>query len=211
LWALHRYEDFVMERRKLLATAINDLLASLMDEPAPWVDDLTKQLEARVGAAEEELRGLIAQRLTSNFGPRAWERCVPGDIKEAVRQRIAQRIKRNPFEVDQHDALDAKLKQCQFGDYGTIVRSNWALFEDVFRSKAEFDRRIVPVQEARNAIAHHRPMNEGEQHMANGGLYWLEQCLRAAQAPDDTDDAEGEDEALAVVGVRSQQGSSFPV
>src|SRR5690348_5636176 len=30
LWALHRYEDFVMERRKLLATAINDLLASLM-------------------------------------------------------------------------------------------------------------------------------------------------------------------------------------
>jgi hypothetical protein len=36
LWVIDRYEDFTRARRELLATAINDLLASLMDEPAPW-------------------------------------------------------------------------------------------------------------------------------------------------------------------------------
>src|SRR5579859_1359263 len=39
LWILERYEDFVLDRRKLLTTAINDLLASLADEPAPVVND----------------------------------------------------------------------------------------------------------------------------------------------------------------------------
>jgi hypothetical protein len=49
---------------------------------------------------------------------------------------------------------------------------------------------MLAVQEARNAIAHHRPMNEGEQHMAAGGLYWFEQCLRAAKTAGESDDAE---------------------
>lgn len=201
LWPLERYEDFVRERRKLLASAINDLLASLMDEPAPWVDDMTKQLEARLSAAEEDVRGLIEERLSASFGPRAWERGVPGDIKNLVLQRIEQRVKRNPFEAGQYDDIAVKLTQCQFGDYSTIIKSNWPLFEDIFRNKAAFDRQMLAVQEARNAIAHHRQMNEGEQHMAAGGLYWLEQCLRAARVSADAEESEVDEEALVGAGV----------
>ncbi len=180
LWENERYEDFVRERRALLAKAINDLIASLMDEPASWVSDEVLQIEARIKSAEEDIRGLIEQRLSANFGVHAWKRCVPGDIQQAVAQRIEQRIKRNPFEAGQYTALDAKLSQCQFGDYSTIIKSNWTLFEDVFGGKGPFDKNYQSIQEARNAFAHHRTMNEGEQLAAASGLYWIEQCLRRA-------------------------------
>lgn len=199
LWALDRFEDFVRERRMQLARAINDLLASLMDEPSPLVSDMTKQLEARVSSVEHDLRIIIERRLSANFGPRAWVRCVPNDIQQTVQGRIEQRIKRNPFESDQYQSLDAKLAQCNFGDYGKIVRLNWTLFEDVFSDKTSFDRQIAAVQEARNAIAHHRDMNEGEQHQAAGGLYWIEQCLRVASRVEEEEETEVTEAALITV------------
>jgi hypothetical protein len=194
LWTIDRYEDFARARRELLATAINDLLASMMDEPAPWISNMSKQLEARLGSAEHELRDLIDQRLTANFGPGAWKRCVAGDIQDQVRQRIEQRIRRNPFEEGRYETLAEKLTQCNFGDYAKIIRSNWALFEDVFRDKTTFDRQMVAVQDARNAFAHRREMNEGEQQTAAGSLYWIEQCLRQAARPEPEEEASGEGE-----------------
>ena len=200
LWELDRYEDFVRARREQLATAINDLLASLMDAPTTQVSDGLKRLEARITAAEQDLRDLIDQRLTTNFGPRAWKQCVTGDIQDQVRQRIEQRIRRNPFEEGHYDALAEKLTQCNFGDYAKIMRSNWALFEDVFRDKTTFDRQMVAVQDARNAFAHRRVMNEGEQQTAAGSLYWIEQCLRQAARlePEEEVNGEGEGDLVGV-------------
>lgn len=199
LWEPGRFEDFVYARRKMLADAINDFLASLMDEPAPWVSDLVKQIEARVTSAETDLRELIERRLTGSFGPHAWARCVPQDIKEQVQQRIEQRIKRQPFEADQHGTLATRLAQCNFGDYGKIIKMNWTLFEDVFSDKTTFDRQMTAVQEARNAKAHDRTMNEGEQHMAAGGLYWLEQCLRLAASREQEEESEVAEEIPVAV------------
>ncbi len=186
-------------RRQLLAQAINDLLASLMDEPAPWVNDWTKQLEGRLTAAEAGLRDAIEQRLSANFGASAWSRCVPNDIRQTVEQRIDQRARRNPFERSSQQSLAELLAQCNFGDYGKIIKSNWPLFEDIFGDKTTFERQMTAVQDARNAMAHHRAMNEGEQHTAAGGLYWFEQCLRVAareenaeEAPEEDFDLEGE-------------------
>lgn len=199
LWTLDRYEDFVLERRKLLATALNNLFASLMDEPDPIVNDMTKQIEVHLSAVEGSLRDLIEYRLSANWGPSAWKRCVPGDIQRKVDERIQLRVKRNPFEQDDYNTLAAKLAQCQFGDYSVIVRSNWAIFEDVFSDKAAFERQFVALQEARNATAHHREMNEGEQHLAMGGLYWVERCLRAAEQAQEDVEAETREEVLTAV------------
>lgn len=200
LWSLDQYEAFVRERRSLIANAINELITSLKDDPVPQVSNLTKQLEARLVAAEEALRGIIEQRLLANFGPRAWNRCVPGDIQQTVQQRIEQRVRRNPFESNQYESLDAKLAQCQFGDYAKIVKSNWPLFQHIFSDKTTFDRQFAALQEARNATAHHREMNEGEQHMAAAGLYWVEHCLRNAERIAEEQEAEGDPEELALVG-----------
>lgn len=201
LWTLDRYEDFVFERRKAIASAINDLLASLTDVPAPILSDLTRQLEARLGAVEQSLRDLIESRLYANWGASAWKRCVPSDIQRKVDERIQLRIKRNPFEQDAYDTFAAKLAQCQFSDYSVIIRSNWALFEDVFSDKAAFDRQFVALQEARNATAHHREMNEGEQHLALGSLYWVERCLRAAEQAQEDAETEAQEEVVAPVAV----------
>lgn len=199
LWEPERFEDFVLKRREMLANAINDLLASLTDEPAPWMSDMTRQIEARMASAETDLRELIGRRLTESFGPHAWARCVPQDIKEQVQQRIEQRIKRQPFEADQHGTLAARLAQCNFGDYGKIIRMNWSLFEDVFSDKTTFDRQMTSVQDARNALAHRRQMNEGEQHTAAGGLYWIEQCLRATASRDQEEESEVAEEIPVAV------------
>lgn len=200
LWGLGRYEDFSRARRELLASAMNDLLDSLMDAPVPVMSDMSKQLEARLGAVEHDLRDLINQRLTANYGPQAWVRCVPGDIQEQVQLRIEQRVKRYPFEASLFDTLEARLTQCNFGDYGQIIlsKSNWPHFADVFGSKAAFDQFMQPVQGARNAFAHRRQMNDGEQHSAAGGLYWFEQCLRRVSQSEDEPDDEADVEPTAV-------------
>lgn len=204
LWSLDRFEDFVRERRQLLADAINNLLASLMAEPTPWVSDISKQLEARIGAVELDLRNLIDQRLTASYGAHAWSRCVPGDIQSQVQQRVEQRIRHNPFEADHYAMLSARLTQCNFGDYSQIIlfKPNWPLFADVFGSKVSFEQHMQPIQNARNAFAHRRQMNDGEQQLAAGGLYWFEQCLRrVTRLIEDTlvaDDKEAEEDEEAV-------------
>lgn len=198
LWSIDRYEDFVFERRKAIAAAINDLLASLTDVLAPIFSDQSRQLETRLSALEQSLRDLIESRLYANWGASAWKRCVPGDIQRKLDERIQLRIKRNPFEQDAYDTFAAKLAQCQFSDYSVIIRSNWTLFEAVFSDKAAFDRQFVALQEARNATAHHREMNEGEQHLALGSLYWVERCLRAAEQAEEDAESEAQEEILAV-------------
>lgn len=199
LWGLDRYEDFARERRILLANAINDLVASLIDDPAPWLSDITRQIEARLGAVEQELRTLIERRLIEHFGQHSWKQRVPDDIRTQVQQRIDQRVKHHPFEAEMYQSLAVKLSLCNFGDYSKIIKFNWDLFDDVFSDKPTFDRQMMAVQDGRNALAHSRSMNEGEQHMAAGGLYWFEQCIRLANR---TEESEGDTEAEADVVVR---------
>ncbi len=194
LWNLDRFEDFVQERRTLLANAINDLLASLMDDPVPWVSDITGQIAARLGAVEQDLRALIEQRLTEAFGSNSWKQRVPEDIRTQVQQRIEQRIKHHPYETDMYQSMAVKLSLCNFGDYGKVIKYNWDIFDDIFSDKPTFDRQMMAVQDGRNALAHGRNMNEGEQHMAAGGLYWFEQCIRVANRADELDPESEADE-----------------
>lgn len=198
LWDLDRFEAFVQERRILLANAINELLDSLMDEPALRVSDITSQIATRLGAVEQDLRDLIEQRLTEAFGPNSWRQRVPDDIKTQVQQRIEQRVKHHPYEVDMYQSLTVSLSLCNFGDYGKIIKYNWDVFDDIFSDKPTFDRQMMAVQDGRNAIAHGRSMNEGEQHMAAGGLYWFEQCLRLANRADELDSESESDESSPV-------------
>jgi hypothetical protein len=102
---IQNIEDKVGPGRRI----VNDLIASLQDEPTPRLSDLTRQLEALIGTAEANLRDLIERRLYAYFGVRAWTGCVPGAIQQAVQQRVELQIKRNPVEQDQYDSLGARL------------------------------------------------------------------------------------------------------
>lgn len=192
LWTVNRFEDFLLERRMLLAEGINALLQSLTDEPALIAFSDAELLKARVEAIEHRMRDLVAEWLTEGRGADAWDTCVPSDIRRSVRGRVEQRVGANPFEAGQYDSLGGKLDLCQFSDYLKIIVPNWPFFEDVFGKPDKFEHHYRMVIEARNALAHNRPLNRVDRASAEAGLAWLEDCLRHLDAieEDDEDDAE---------------------
>jgi len=194
LWTLDRFEDFLLERRTMLANAINQLLQSLTDKPALWTLSQIEVLETRVDALEQGLRDLIATHLVSERGELAWKYCIPADIQETVRTRIEQHVKKNPFDATHYDTLAARLENCQFGDYLKIILSNWPLFEDVFGQKQQFSQRFGEVLTARNALKHGKELNASERAFAEGGLIWLEDCFRHAAAREEEDEAQAASE-----------------
>jgi hypothetical protein len=200
LWQLDQFEDFLLQRRTMLANAINGLMQSLMDKPALWPVTATRILESRVNAIERGLRETIGARLSEAWGGSAWERCVPNGIQNAVRDRISQRVQSSPWEVGTYESLAAKLELAQFSDYPKIIKANWVLFEDAFGTEAAFDQHMRTVTNARNSFKHNRELNPSELALAEGGLLWLEGCLDSARALEDTEDEDDEvpDEEAAV-------------
>lgn len=184
LWTLERFEDFVLQRRTVLADGINQLLLSLTQESGLWVISAAEVLETRVDATEQQLRELIEARLNVAQGEYAWDHLVPSDIRTNVQSRIKQLISKNPFEQNSLTSLHARLEQCQFTDYSKIIQANWELFKDVFGSKERFNQHMSSVIDARNALKHGREFPRHERASAEGGLIWLEQCIQAALVED---------------------------
>lgn len=180
LWLPERFEEFVLARRTMLAEAINELLHSLSGDQTLWSTSDAAVVEARINDLERQYRDLIASRLTADWGPSAWKKCVPGDIQDRVRQRIEQQVKQKPYEVDEYATLRAKLEQCQYSDYQQITMFNWDHFQDAFGTKPQLQQYLAAVTNARNALKHGRKLNPGELATTEGALYWLEQCLAHA-------------------------------
>jgi len=190
LWTLEHFEVFLHQRRIALADGINQLLLSLTGESTLWIVSPSEALDTRVNAMERQLRDLIESRLDTAQGAFAWDRLVPQDIHESVRGRIEQYLKKNPFEQPRISTLSGKLEQCQFSDYSKIVNVNWDLFKDVFGSKQKFGASIDAVNEARNALKHGREFLRHERASAEGGLIWLEDCMRIAIMNSDEQDVD---------------------
>lgn len=197
LWTLDRFEGFLLQRRTMLADAINQLLQSLSDKPALWSISGAATLETRIDAIEHALRDVIDARLTEAWGDSAWERCAPKPVQATVHDRIKQRVQTHPFEAGTYDSLAAKLALAQFSDYPKIIKANWSLFEEVFGKETVLDQHLRAVTDARNAFKHNREQNPTELALAEAGLLWLEDCLRFLRASDDTsvDDELVDDEA----------------
>ncbi len=194
LWELGRFEDFLRERRSLLADGLNHLLQSLAEEPSLWPTSDTEYMETRIDTIERQLRELIIDRLEEARGEQAWEALVPPDIRNSVNRRVAQHIGSKPFESGQFDTLAGKLELCQFSDYQKIISGNWALFTDLLGNQDRFKQHHQSVTEVRNALKHNRDLSRSDRAAAEAGLIWLEDCLREwlnQQAEDEEEDENG--------------------
>jgi hypothetical protein len=197
LWSLDQFEEFVLQRRQLLADGINKLLASLSDAPSLHPLSDKALLEARIEAIEHELRDLVAERLIEARGESALEHCVPKKTRDDIRFRLKQRLGKNPFEADDFSSLSQLLQFCQFSDYAKIMRDNWSLFSDTFGEGTSFDQYIKAVTTARNAFAHNNTITKADLLSAEAGLVWIEECLRSlAQA--EADEVEEDEEETVV-------------
>jgi hypothetical protein len=178
LWQPERFEDFMLERRKLLADAINRLLQSLSDTPAVWTLGDTKMLELRIDDLERAMRQLVGSRIIEAYGENGWERSVPKQIRSNIEYRHQQQIATRPYLNGDYDTLAGKLNLCQFSDYPKIMQTNWSLYEDIFGKSDNFDQYYRFATDARNAIKHHRELSRSEMAAAEAGLLWLEECLQ---------------------------------
>ncbi|HRW11441.1 MAG TPA: DUF1524 domain-containing protein, partial [Caldilineaceae bacterium] len=178
LWPLDQFEAFALERRKLLADAINHLLQSLSDKPAMWTLGDTRMLELRIDDLERNIRQLIGDRIVEAFGENGWERCVPKRIRSSIENRHQKQVAVRPYLNIDNDTLITQLSMCQFSDYPQIMQADWSLYEDVFGKSEHFQQHYEFATNARNAIKHHRELSRSEMAAAEAGLLWLEECLQ---------------------------------
>lgn len=192
LWRLDQFEECMRQRRTMLADAINQLLQSLAGEKYLVVHGTAKMMEARVSAIEQQIRQLVEERLSEAWGPSAWKRLVPEDIRTEAQKRIAQQEASKPYEVGLYQTLAAKLMFCQFSDYFKIiqVKTNWSLFEDVFGSDKAFAKYSGMAIDARNALKHGRDLSHVDLAAAEASLSWLEECLAKAKQEDEIEEDE---------------------
>jgi len=188
IWALDRFEECMLERRKTLADAINQLLLSLTEDKRIWVSTPVEMMEMRVDALEQQLRKLVADRLSETRGEGAWDHLVSNDIRGSVRSRIKKREESHPFEVGQHETLEAKLKFCMFSDHIKIIRDNWIIFQDVFGKENLLEQYSNFAINARNAIKHGNELTHIDLASAEAGLLWLEECLSNVAVGEESED-----------------------
>lgn len=201
LYTVDHFLEFVRERRRRLALAINELLDALAGGRSVYLAGPLKLLEGRIDRVEYEIRDLVTCRLTDSMGEAAWDTLVPRDIRTGIERRIRQRVQQRPFEAELFDEFREKLPLAQFSDYAKIMKPNWAMFQDIFGDGTMFERHFDAVTVARNAVKHHNALDSSSQMLAQAGLEWIESCLDAvamAEAEEAEDNPLDEDEAEEV-------------
>ncbi len=177
LWKMQQFEDFMRIRREMLATGINQMLASLAGKPALWVTGQEEQLENRISSIEVILRFLVAARLEEAFHDEAWQH-IPPIIQNNLEQRITAYLAKHPNRAKILELFDAKLDFCQFSDYVKIITSNWTYFQGDFGNLKIFEDHVKNVTDLRNAFSHNRSVTSSDLAVGEGGLLWLEECLK---------------------------------
>ncbi len=180
------FEDFLLERRRLLAQGINELLESSLDA-------VPNLLEVRIKALEQTLRDAVAARLELNHGNAAFNR-IPPDVRGTLMRHKDRHESNHPYEGDESISLTESITFCMFSDYAKIIKTNWDDFADLFGDQQKFEREIPYIIEARNAIFHGNPLNASQMAHAEGALTWFENCMNR-----DTLQAESDEQEAQVV------------
>jgi hypothetical protein len=106
---------------------------------------------------ENFLRGLIASKLLDEQGENWWESAVP----EAVR-RNASDNRRREITSGNTPRSDFLIDYTNFGELGEIIKTNWAVFGDVFRDIRAVENVMSRLNTLRGPIAHCKVLAEDE-------------------------------------------------
>lgn len=167
------YLKFLKARADLIIQEIERLTGL---SSAPSEDERYSAIER----VEAGLRDLIHSVLSESLGSEYWKHVIPGDVNLEVEKRIKAALRKQP-ESKQADfeGPREKLDFCTFGDYAKIVRtrSNWPLFEPIFRRGSDFDRHIEALSEFRNSLAHGRSLTEISRRAGELAIVWMQATI----------------------------------
>jgi hypothetical protein len=71
------------------------------------------------------------------------------------------------------------LDFCFIMDYFKIIKSNWDLFEPMFKSRTELEKHFLNINDFRNAIKHpRRKVDLATKKLAEASLIWFNQVFK---------------------------------
>lgn len=183
LLTVEAFEEFLLQRRMMLANAINDLLHSLTNRSEVVLPG-DQMLRQRVDAIEHQMRDIVGDRLEEAYGDQAWHRAVPTSIRSRVERIETKNARNHPYATEEDNSIHDSLGRCLFSDYPTIITSqaNWPLFEDIFGDASKLEHEYASITDARNRLAHNGQITPVVRAAAEAGLLWVEACLRRFNA-----------------------------
>ncbi len=131
---------------------------------------------------EQSLRTVIEVRLKSLHGDQWWKRSIPNDVREGCEGRKLEK------EADPK-AGHHPLAYAYMHDYRKIIvrKDNWAnAFRTVFGNATELEACFKWVGDARDSIAHSRPIDSDMHMMFVAGARWIQVRLRGAKLTENT-------------------------
>jgi len=189
-----QYREFLLARRKRIWDRIQTFLG-LADDELPRDDRVIPGEEnAVIDRLEQQLRDLIHATLAKAAGDDYWKQAIPSQVQQGVKTRIQEHLSRHPNR-SWHDYASgrSRLDFCDISDYETIIlaKTNWSLFEPVFRKRGEFERHMSSVRRFRNSIKHSRKVDTVERLNGEAGILWLRRAFgEPAESTLSTSDAD---------------------
>lgn len=107
---------------------------------------------------ENSIRELVEERLSEAHGPTWWDSAASGNLRKKVADRQAlEGVKR------WHMRRGAsEIFYTDFGDLTSLIRNNWASFEDLFPDQNWVITRLDELEATRNIVAHNNTLDERE-------------------------------------------------
>lgn len=171
------YEAFTKTRVGLIFCEVEKVVGKI----SPLELELQNNPVEVVDRLEAHTRTFIDGMLTDHFGEGYWD-AVPEGTRDLVKKRIAERLRRHPYE--RQDALTnyQRLTYCDIMDYAQVILKNWETFEGTFGSRGELERHFLNFKEYRNALKHAREMNAVEKKQGEASVEWLFRVLERSRA-----------------------------
>lgn len=173
-----KLDEFINSREKEIKRKILNFIGSDLDVEAIIVENPVQVLDD----LEQIIRKRIDKILIGGYGEDYWKKIISSGVKQRVKEKIAQRNKRQPAEANKKMLSDYFLSFCDIMDYAEIILSNWTNFESLFGSKNEVEKHFLQIKDYRNALKHGRKMNNVERKQGEASMEWLYTILKDKQA-----------------------------
>ncbi|GAB4278557.1 MAG: DUF262 domain-containing protein [Marinilabiliales bacterium] len=163
------FEEFIIERQKLIYDAIENLLIKeRLDLPIKF-----RELDESIELVELSLRNLIFETLENKD-------FIPEHIKVKTQERIKRAAQKNPaFDAEKYEKLEGILEFFDLREIQDLIisKSLWSKFQEIFLNKETLLQKFNQLAELRNGIRHSRTVDEITQKEGEASILWFNKVL----------------------------------
>lgn len=180
-FTLKDFQTFLSVRNETIKSRLSVLLehhdtsADPSALPGSEKKDFKIEVGRRIEGVELGLRSLISGALRGKINN------LPNHVRITIQNRLERQEEKNPaFRGKGEYSLGTFLEFANLSDLEAIMigSRHWTFFANQFGSKHDFRIRFRFVTELRNAISHHRQVDDMTQADGEAGLKWFEKILR---------------------------------